>query len=576
MTMADISDPIDPIPISSGQQQQQQQLQYNNNQLEHHQENINFLINGQTTADPKKRKRKRLLAVLDKLHHQTNNNNCTSSNNNHEISNSTSNINNNNILVNNNNNNNNEPSTDKILLDETTKYMMSTNLRSVELNNAELLRNLITLTQRNNNIQFNPYSLPLNGLVECNNNNNHSNLNENLNLNSKKCKLKVEIKEESPTPNHYNHHQQQPQPTSITNRNQEYFYQPKNENENSNENVNDDNRVLDYSTNKTKQQSQQHNHINHYNRQNQNLFFPAEPQDVPLDLSMKTLHRTFQQNNLLNRKVFIKAEKQYNALQQMQMHGLQMPKDCITVQTNHHHLNKHQNPDSLPQYYDIKVSPIVEEVAPGGSDVAYVCPICGQMFSLNDRLAKHIASRHKAKSPAAETTKSYVCEVCDRSFARSDMLTRHMRLHTGVKPYTCLVCGQVFSRSDHLSTHQRTHTGEKPYKCPQCPYAACRRDMITRHMRTHTRYEQNRKIKMESESDGGEKKPIRLPNQIKVESPSQYQKINNNNNNNNNDNVFNQNNIELSKFNEMKLKSQDIEMRNMDNPNVLSEIKIEF
>ncbi|KAG8201622.1 hypothetical protein JTE90_012692 [Oedothorax gibbosus] len=149
-------------------------------------------------------------------------------------------------------------------------------------------------------------------------------------------------------------------------------------------------------------------------------------------------------------------------------------------------------PEPMPR----NVSPVVEVVAPG-TDVGpgYVCPICGQMFSLHDRLAKHMASRHRSRqqadttSTSSSSSKSYACDVCKRSFARSDMLTRHMRLHTGIKPYTCRVCGQVFSRSDHLSTHQRTHTGEKPYKCPQCPYAACRRDMITRHMRTHARYE---------------------------------------------------------------------------------------
>ncbi|XP_044269428.1 zinc finger protein 768-like [Tribolium madens] len=145
--------------------------------------------------------------------------------------------------------------------------------------------------------------------------------------------------------------------------------------------------------------------------------------------------------------------------------------------------------ESVASRYNLEVSPVVEEMPPG-SDVAYVCPVCGQMFSLHDRLAKHMASRHKSRQNTGESTaKAYLCDVCKRSFARSDMLTRHMRLHTGVKPYTCRVCGQVFSRSDHLSTHQRTHTGEKPYKCPQCPYAACRRDMITRHMRTHARYE---------------------------------------------------------------------------------------
>ncbi|VDN03119.1 unnamed protein product [Thelazia callipaeda] len=121
----------------------------------------------------------------------------------------------------------------------------------------------------------------------------------------------------------------------------------------------------------------------------------------------------------------------------------------------------------------------------------HVCQHCGQAFALHDRLAKHIASRHRDRSASEigedSTSKTYKCTTCNRSFSRSDMLTRHMRLHTGIKPYGCQICGQVFSRSDHLSTHQRTHTGEKPYGCPQCNYAASRRDMITRHMRTHVR-----------------------------------------------------------------------------------------
>ncbi|OQR68717.1 zinc finger protein-like [Tropilaelaps mercedesae] len=167
-------------------------------------------------------------------------------------------------------------------------------------------------------------------------------------------------------------------------------------------------------------------------------------------------------------------------------------------------VKRRQSPtqSTTPLQSSAEASSSPEEGSQGGSP-GYVCSICGQTFSLHDRLAKHIASRHRSKQTAspdpgsggsvgssggAGNGRSYSCDICQRSFARSDMLTRHMRLHTGVKPYTCKVCGQVFSRSDHLSTHQRTHTGEKPYKCPQCPYAACRRDMITRHMRTHARY----------------------------------------------------------------------------------------
>lgn len=121
------------------------------------------------------------------------------------------------------------------------------------------------------------------------------------------------------------------------------------------------------------------------------------------------------------------------------------------------------------------------------NETSFVCEHCGQGFSTHDRLAKHIASRHRDRSASMndESSKTHKCTVCNKSFGRSDMLTRHTRLHTGLKPYACQICGQVFSRSDHLSTHQRTHTGEKPYRCRYCSYAASRRDMITRHMRTH-------------------------------------------------------------------------------------------
>ncbi|KAI6179678.1 Klumpfuss [Aphelenchoides besseyi] len=123
------------------------------------------------------------------------------------------------------------------------------------------------------------------------------------------------------------------------------------------------------------------------------------------------------------------------------------------------------------------------------TETSFICEHCGQGFSMHDRLAKHIASRHRDRSASVndESTKTHKCTVCSRAFGRSDMLSRHLRLHTGVKPYSCQICGQVFSRSDHLSTHQRTHTGEKPYRCPVCNYSASRRDMISRHMRTHLR-----------------------------------------------------------------------------------------
>lgn len=225
----------------------------------------------------------------------------------------------------------------------------------------------------------------------------------------------------------------------------------------------------------------------------------TSPQDSPLDLSTKGLRD--RSHNAAPSDLSVNPFESLLNLPQLNVVPPQFlpPKGTFSVPVVKGDVASPTTKESVAVRYKLDVSPVVEEMPPG-SDVAYVCPVCGQMFSLHDRLAKHMASRHKSRAQSGDSTsKAYLCEVCNRSFARSDMLTRHMRLHTGVKPYTCKVCGQVFSRSDHLSTHQRTHTGEKPYKCPQCPYAACRRDMITRHMRTHTRYDSNNIASEQSE-----------------------------------------------------------------------------
>lgn len=77
------------------------------------------------------------------------------------------------------------------------------------------------------------------------------------------------------------------------------------------------------------------------------------------------------------------------------------------------------------------VGPMKSRRSRSESDVSYVCQHCGQSFSLHDRLAKHVASRHRDRSSSSESPlKSHKCTVCHKAFGRSDMLTRHMRLHT--------------------------------------------------------------------------------------------------------------------------------------------------
>ena len=53
----------------------------------------------------------------------------------------------------------------------------------------------------------------------------------------------------------------------------------------------------------------------------------------------------------------------------------------------------------------------------------YSCPVCGQKFSLHDRLAKHMASRHKAHKVESQS-KAYFCEVRKR---RKTVVKLHFR-----------------------------------------------------------------------------------------------------------------------------------------------------
>lgn len=362
--------------------------------------------------DPKKRKRKRLSAVLDKLHNNTNmmhqNSNYSSSNinNNHES------VINNNVL------------TATVKHDENNKMAYSTNLARSVQENAEILRNLFALSQGLPHMHPafpSPFiTIPKKSPptpFEYNNNNNNNN-NENFSSTTDKMllngKVKIEVKEEAMDGEEANCVENVRDTCNKTPL-QQFLHLPKNNNNNY------------YGHN-------QHKPLYQY----QNGFpFGNEPQEYPLDLSMKSVKRrkssasSSSSPSLTKQLLIQQTEQKIHAV--LQPLGIQVPKDCsISLQTTPS--SNSSSPHQLPQYYqDLKVSPIVEEVAPG-TNSCYVCPICGQMFSLNDRLAKHIASRHKTRSPASESpAKCYVCEVCNRSFARSDMLTRHMRLHTGIK-----------------------------------------------------------------------------------------------------------------------------------------------
>lgn len=90
-----------------------------------------------------------------------------------------------------------------------------------------------------------------------------------------------------------------------------------------------------------------------------------------------------------------------------------------------------------------------------------LCRFCGQIFSRDCDLMRHMDKIHKGK-------RAFKCPNCDKEFARRNHLAIHLRIHTGERPHTCPFCKKSFAQRSNLNVHLRTHTGEKPYFCKTC------------------------------------------------------------------------------------------------------------
>ena len=78
--------------------------------------------------------------------------------------------------------------------------------------------------------------------------------------------------------------------------------------------------------------------------------------------------------------------------------------------------------------------------------------------------------------PMKET---YTCSMCGNSFSQQNNLQKHMMIHAGEKPHQCSVCSKGFSQKPHTCSQcskgfqQKSEQGKnltmkKPHKCSQC------------------------------------------------------------------------------------------------------------
>ena len=123
--------------------------------------------------------------------------------------------------------------------------------------------------------------------------------------------------------------------------------------------------------------------------------------DSPLDLSTRHLDSR-QTQDVSTKDRLYPQHFQFASLQQMLLQSNMTPNTSNSTPPKAPVSKADKSPEcpapSVAPPSCSPTSPCSPPAASDGKDLSYVCPICGQMFGLHDRLAKHMASRHKSKA----------------------------------------------------------------------------------------------------------------------------------------------------------------------------------
>eukprot|EP00058_Branchiostoma_floridae_P025427 XP_002610917.1 hypothetical protein BRAFLDRAFT_91514 [Branchiostoma floridae] len=126
----------------------------------------------------------------------------------------------------------------------------------------------------------------------------------------------------------------------------------------------------------------------------------------------------------------------------------------------HHHVQLlHQAPCSSHNdpYGDVGASPgmtgrqsldqshMLSFATPDGT-LSYPCSDCDMTFMSSTDLLAHIEAAHQKAH----------CTLCGQNFSCNSSLQRHIRaVHSALRHYVCDVCGKAFKRKDHLQRHMQ-------------------------------------------------------------------------------------------------------------------------
>jgi len=92
------------------------------------------------------------------------------------------------------------------------------------------------------------------------------------------------------------------------------------------------------------------------------------------------------------------------------------------------------------------------------------CNLCNVTFSDEEMLARHMKSKH--------TAKTNICKDCGKAYSTKGSLAQHVHhYHRHPNAYSCKVCGKTFNRKDFLVKHEKTHTNDREFQCKHCDKA---------------------------------------------------------------------------------------------------------
>ncbi|CAI2373786.1 unnamed protein product [Moneuplotes crassus] len=72
-----------------------------------------------------------------------------------------------------------------------------------------------------------------------------------------------------------------------------------------------------------------------------------------------------------------------------------------------------------------------------------------------------------------QTALAYVCKFCGQPFSSQNVLERHLSKHSQDRPWECQQCDKKFKRKDHLTRHYSCVHGGDAARKYKCPYPGC-------------------------------------------------------------------------------------------------------